>query len=329
MKNVLKYMSEINELREEQNSRGMNYIRGRLDFYLIAFMIQNYYADMEKYKSLDKDGRKIVDYLMSDEFYRDNIGSNRFYPLDKYMMDFVNNENPRLSFHMGHVRIDRADPSLKVYSDSSDCYALLNECKVFLMNDEKTAQDYWYGLMEEQLENSPHCYLEKKGNFNIKKGEIIADVGGAEGFFCIQHLDKIKHAYIFEAENEWYDKLQKTYAPFKDKVTLIKGFVGDDCGNISLDDYFRNKEKPTFFKMDVEGAEGSVLRSMINILNDPNLPLRLAICTYHRQEDAPYIESLLGEKFKIHYSDSYYWHMPDPVPPFLRHGVMRATKIVK
>ena len=78
--------------------------------------------------------------------------------------------------------------------------------------------------------------------------------------------------------------------------------------------------------MDVEGAEGSVLRSMEGLLRDANKPMRLAICTYHRQEDAPYFEHLLGKDFEIHYSDSYFWYMPDPMPPFLRRGVMRATK---
>jgi len=316
-----------NELLRYHYLHEMRQIGGRMDFYLIALMIQNYYSNRERYNALDTSGKKMVDYIFSDEFYRDNI-SSRVFPLDSKIKTFICKSLSYNFPHMGYPQINSVDYLAGCEQDDEGTYALLNGLKVFLMNNKEAAQNYWRGLMVEQLPDHPHCYLEENGSFNIQHGDIVVDVGGAEGFFCIQHLDKIKHAYIFEAADSWFELLQKTYAPHKDKVTLVKGFVGDGEENISLDDYFKDKEKPTFFKMDVEGAEGSVLRSMSGLLKDPNLPMRLAICTYHRQEDAPYIESLLGESFEIHYSNSYYWHMPDPMPPFLRHGVMRATKIL-
>jgi hypothetical protein len=285
--------SIVNELLNYHNSREMRQIGGRLDFYLMALAITNYYSDLEKYCSLDSSGKEIVDYLKSGEFYRNNL-NYRVYTLDSHYNDFIRKKYPRSISHLGYPCVTHEQVSQVVFSQDEECYALLEGKKVYLMNNFETAYRYWKLIMEEQLPNHPHCYLVENSSFNIHQGDIVADIGGAEGFFCIKHLDKIKHAYIFETSESWLKLLEKTYAPYKDKVTLVNGFVGDGAGNISLDDYFKDKEKPTFFKMDVEGSEGSVLRSMNGLLRDPDLPMRLAICTYHRQEDAPYIEWLLN-----------------------------------
>jgi len=317
---------KLERLNNYHYSKCMNLIGGRLDFYLIALQIQSYYSNQGRYNALDSDGKKIVDFISSDEFCRDLI-SQRVYKPDDHLNYFIKNHYPDNFPHMVHPWINLSD--VQVYSHDDGCYVLYEGRKVFLKNDVEAARRYWHLLMSEQLPEHPHCYLEEGGDFNIHCKDIIADIGAAEGFFAIKHLDKIKHAYIFESEESWFSLLQKTYAPYRDKVTLIKGFVGDGAESISLDEYFKNIEKPTFIKIDVEGAEGSVLRSMTGLLENPNLPMRLAICTYHRQEDAPYIESLLGTRFEKKYSSSYFWHMPDPMPPFLRRGVMRATKKVE
>ena len=321
--NLSSYNSRVDELVRCHYLHEMRFIGYRMDFCLIAFMIRNYYSSKDRYYELDPDGKKIVDYIFSEEFYW-NLLTSRFFPFDLHMSKFVMNYRNQFDSKYPYPRINPDD--YPVFTQNGDCYALLEGRKVFLMNNEESARRYWHGEMTCQLSDHPHCYLEENGDFNIKQGDIVADIGAAEGFFCIKYLDKIKHAYLFETEESWFELLKKTYEPFKEKITLVKGFVGDGDGNILLDEYFKDKEKPTFFKMDVEGAEGSVVRSMRGLLSDVNLPMRLAVCTYHRQEDAPYIESLLGKSFDIHYSRSYYWFMQDPQPPFLRHGVMRATK---
>jgi len=317
-------MIAIESLTDYHKSRGLDYIASRLDFLLIAQAITLYYSKHDRYQTLDSEAKYIVDYLDTDEFYH-HIMRYRVYPLDSQMISFTKQFYNNIYPHTGYPQIDNIEESLSI--DNGFIYANPNNHKVYLKGNFDEARVYWRALMTEQIPNHPHCYLNES-NFNINNGEIIADIGAAEGYFSIAHINKIKHAYIFECDDSWFNLLKKTYAPFKDKVTLIKGYVGDGNGNISLDEYFKDKDKPTFYKLDVEGAEGSVLRCMSTLLHDPSLPMRLAICTYHRQEDAPYFEWLLGDTFHKHYSNSYFWHMPDPMPPFLRRGVMRATKML-
>jgi hypothetical protein len=325
--NYLNALLEIEKLNSYFNMQCMDQIRGRMDFYLIALEIRSYYYDSKKYNELDLSGKKIIDYIFSDEFFRNTVAANRVFKPDSHQQEFISQTYPQTFPRGAYPRVNSGEYSVVDLQDGT-AYAMLEEHKVFLRGDIESAQKYWINLMSEQLPNHPHCYLDIGGEFDLKNSEIVADIGGAEGFFCIQHLSRIKHAYIFEADGNWFEMLKKTYEPFKDKVTLINGFVGDGYGNISLDEYFKGKEKPTFVKIDVEGMEGSVIRGMSGIIKDSSR-LRLAVCTYHRQEDAPYIEWLLGDSFEIGYSNSYFWHMPDPMPPFLRHGVLRATKIVK
>jgi hypothetical protein len=56
------------------------------------------------------------------------------------------------------------------------------------------------------------------------------------------------------------------------------------------------------------------------------LPMQLAVCLYHRQEDEVAYTDMLKEYFTLSFSSGYYWQMPDPRPPFFRHGVLRATR---
>ena len=157
-----------------------------------------------------------------------NIFYNKDYPIDQ-IYPVIESNQIKISIHDGNS------------------YALLDGKKIFLPWNVESSYNYWRGVLNEQLHDHPHCYLECDGKFIIKEGDIIADVGAAEGFLAIQHIEKIKHAYIFEVDDTWFKMLQKTYEPYKDKVTLVKGFVGDGEENISLDKYFSDKEAPTFY----------------------------------------------------------------------------------
>jgi hypothetical protein len=288
-------------------------------------MIQSYYADNGRYAALDEEGKCIVDFLGGPSFYNWTL-HERVYPLDS--------TDDKKKIPPGYVDISPgavswigrySEKDLTVYKDSNGLYyGLLHKNKVFLGFSKETAERYWKLILSEQVLTHPHCYLDDE--FNVPSNAIIVDIGAAEGFFVIANIEKIKKAYIFETENYWVELLKKTYAPFGNKVEIIQGFVGDCPGNISLDEFFKDREKPVFLKLDVEGSELSVLQSAKRLLNDKSLPLQIACCTYHRQEDALMISTFFGNNFAKKYSNSYFWHMPDPQPPFLRHGVMRATK---
>ena len=181
-------------------------------------------------------------------------------------------------------------------------------------------------LYREFFTDNPHRYLKPEDDgVDVPEGAIIADVGGAEGLFGVLFIDRCKKLYVFESEQSWINLLEKTFAPYKNKVAIVKGTVGNRNEDIKLDDYFVDKEKPTFVKMDIEGYEPFALDGMKKIINSDD-PLTMLICTYHRQSDWDNFYELLHEKFTITSSEGYFWFMPDPVPPFFRHGVMRAVK---
>ena len=78
---------------------------------------------------------------------------------------------------------------------------------------------------------------------------------------------------------------------------------------ISLDEYFADKkEKPTFIKADIEGAEMEMLEGAKGIIAEKK-PL-LAICIYHRIEDLYEIPILL-KQFCPEYKMSIRHHMPN------------------
>lgn len=101
----------------------------------------------------------------------------------------------------------------------------------------------------------------------------------------LEIVDKAKHVYLFEAEESWIGDLEKTFAPWKEKVTIVRKYVSDidDDNNVRLDSFF-NKSilKPTFIKIDVEGAEMNVLNGCASLF------------TPHQAVRKPFIGRLWG-----------------------------------
>ena len=57
--------------------------------------------------------------------------------------------------------------------------------------------------------------------------------------------------------------------------------------------------------------------------------IKIACCTYHRQDDADTIEKIYNEiGFHYEYSDGYILFSLDPnqKPPYFRHGIIRGWK---
>lgn len=91
---------------------------------------------------------------------------------------------------------------------------------------------------------------------------------------------------------------------------LEENAEGDFVEVIALDSFFRDKQPPTFIKMDIEGAELEALKGAEQLIcgHKP----KLAICVYHKREDIYTIPKLLKSfrddyKFYLrHYSDTIY-----------------------
>jgi hypothetical protein len=163
-------------------------------------------------------------------------------------------------------------------------------------------------LVIEQDVRSAHRYIE---DYNALEGYVLLDVGSAEGIFTLDNIDRIKHAYLFEAEPYWIDALRATFEPWKDKVTIVEKYVGNKTQDnfTTLDDFLqdRNFDK-VFLKMDIEGAELEALQGVGSTMKS-SPEMRVAVCTYHRPGDPERFEGLLKENgFQTSFSEGYlFW----------------------
>ncbi len=183
-------------------------------------------------------------------------------------------------------------------------------------------------LTREQDPQSPHCYLN--GKFNIEEGEILADIGVAEGNFALGAVEKASKLILFETDKEWIEALNATFAPWKDKVLIVNKFVSNitNVSNTTLDDFLTPTEKISFLKIDVDGAESRLLEGCKRILAGTD-PLKLAICTYHKQDDEQQFTTLLSQNgFETSHSDGFmlFYYDKQMRAPYLRRGLIRAVK---
>lgn len=183
-------------------------------------------------------------------------------------------------------------------------------------------------LLREQDPLSAHRYLD--GDFDVSGDEVIADVGAAEGNFSLSVIDRVKKIYIFEYNSSWIEALEATFSPWKDKVEIISKMVSDkdDEKNITLDTFIKEHDEITFLKVDVDGAEQKVI-SNSNKLLESRRPLKIALCTYHKNDDEAIFTDILQLKgFKVSASRGYmvYYFDKKMKAPYLRRGLLRAVR---
>lgn len=183
-------------------------------------------------------------------------------------------------------------------------------------------------LLKEQDIQSPHRYLT--GQFKFEDGEVLVDVGVAEGNFALSVVEKASKLFLFEADKEWIEPLNATFEPWKNKVLIVNKFVSDvtNSTNMRLDDFISIEKTGTFLKIDIEGGESRLLKGCELILSDQK-PLKIAICTYHKQEDEKEFLSLLSQNgFKTSHSDGFmlYYYDKKMTAPYFRRGLIRAER---
>ena len=182
--------------------------------------------------------------------------------------------------------------------------------------------------MAEQDIDSPHRYLTN--DFCVRDNDIVFDIGAAEGNFALSIVEKVRKIYLFETDSEWIEALHATFAPYEN-VEIINKFISDrnDQNKISIDCFIATKkEVVSFLKIDVDGEEANVLRGCEKTLTFQK-PLKVALCTYHNQNDEVIFSKLLRSKgFEIVYSKGYMIFSYDKniKPPYLRRGMIRAMK---
>lgn len=147
-------------------------------------------------------------------------------------------------------------------------------------------------LMLEQDVRHPHHYVDSMEEL---RGMTLCDVGASEGFTSLEAIDYVRHIYLFEYDPAWIEALEATFEPWREKVTLVKKFVGDtdDDKNVRLDTFFEDKPiEGLFIKMDIEGAECMALSGARHLFAHAE-GLEFAVCTYHRKNDLKDISAFL------------------------------------
>lgn len=192
-------------------------------------------------------------------------------------------------------------------------------------NDEEF-QAYFKTILMEQDKNSPHCYLSRNGNIP-EFGDVVADLGAAEGFFALEVVDRASKVYCFEADDEWLEPLRKTIEPYKDKIEIVEKYVGGVTkGTISLDSFFENR-KIDFIKADIEGFEKEMLENAR--LTFTKQVQKCLLVMYHYQEDEAVIRAILDEYgFDGTTNPGYMlvYFFQNFRPPYIRRGVVCFEK---
>lgn len=265
---------------------------------------------LEFYQHVDQ-CKLTIDIVDAVEFLRNN--NIKYFPCvlkNEYSAEMVNlafDQDAQLYFSM----IDGKRMYFKREWNKNECIA------------------YCYNIQAEQDDKSPHKYLSEY--FTVNYNDIVVDAGAAEGIFSLSIIDRASKVYLFEIDSGWVEALKYTFAPWKDKVIIINKYLLDNVSynSTSIDGYFTGTIKPNFIKIDVEGAEGAILNGASKLLHK-NMDLKLAICTYHKQEDESLFSKLLLEKgFDISFSNSFVLYLNDDLrPPYFRKGVLRAAKEV-
>ncbi len=160
-------------------------------------------------------------------------------------------------------------------------------------NTFKSAENYLRYTIMEQDSRSPHCYMSD--DFFVDDDTVGIDVGAAEGIFALGIIDKVKHMYMVEVDEDWIEALKYTFKDYRDKITIIKSFVSNksDDKTKRMDDLLPN-QKIDFIKMDIEGEELKALEGCTEII-EKNSP-GMAICTYHNKNDYEDIKLWLEQR---------------------------------
>lgn len=196
------------------------------------------------------------------------------------------------------------------------------------LDTEEKVLHYYRSILAEQDEASPHRYLDD--NFSVSDGDIVVDVGTAEGNFALEVFDKASRIYLIEAEDDWIEALRHTFADHQDKVVIIQGYASDctDGNKLALDDVIR--EKVQFIKMDIEGCEAKALTGASHLIENSAV-LKCAVCAYHNKGDEELIYGIAKKyglqsavtKGYMYYPLDYEQRYDNPA---LRRGIVRLEK---
>lgn len=196
------------------------------------------------------------------------------------------------------------------------------------LKEKEEAADYYRGILMEQDQESPHKYLGE--GFDVNEGDVVVDVGAAEGNFSLQVIDRVSRLYIIESDERWVEALEETFKNYKGKVVILEKFITSlNSGKYATLDSLI-KEPVNFIKMDIEGNEWDALLGAGKLIAQSK-DLRCAVCAYHGDFDEILIRDVFA-KYEMETSTTpgYMWY-PDTnrqtyVSTRLCRGIVRGRK---
>ncbi len=285
-----------------------------------------FFKDREYYRRLEINKKRILSYFsdFNNSFLAEELSAIKFIKKHGWTM------------FPGEYSLKFKAMKIIVYCDP-DCgllYVHHNGKRLYfkrsIVRKEVCAQLYRQLLIEQDTDCA-HQYIDS--DFSIKNHSILFDIGAAEGIFVLTNIEQLKHAYLFECDEEWLEALHFTFKPWNNRITIINKYVSDQDSETetSIDHFVKhNGVYPDFIKMDIEGAERKALSGAEWTLTSA-IDLKLAICTYHNHDDAVEISNFFkGLNYYYNYTNGVLLILSkdfskDLQPPFFRKGVIRAS----
>lgn len=170
-----------------------------------------------------------------------------------------------------------------------------------------------YQVTAETFDNNDWHFYQKKQT-EVVDGEILLDVGAAEGLFSLTVAHKCQKLLLVEPNDHFHAALKRTFKPYADKVKIFNAAAGAENGKIIFDSNSligkvstSNQEgvtKPlakvddlvgdtpvTYIKADLEGFEIQMLKGAERTIRC-NKP-KMAITVYHKENDLTEIVNLI------------------------------------
>jgi FkbM family methyltransferase len=163
-----------------------------------------------------------------------------------------------------------------------------------------------YQVTAETFDAQDWHYYQKE-HTQVQAGEILLDVGTAEGLFPLTVVEKCRKIILVEPHPLLYRALRQTFAGFAGKVTIIHSAVGNQQGELyfqggsltgqlsttagsgekvpvnKIDSLIPADQPITYLKADIEGFELPMLQGAAETIRR-NKP-KIAVTTYHTENE--------------------------------------------